>query len=357
MIFLTNFVSIQCIETLYEVDEGKQKLIEKIEKVSVKNQSCKNKIKSQNNVSSNPGFRPEILKNCERALQELPAEDPRLKMTGRFFFDPTLKEPSQAQLPVSNSPLLKKGPNKIFWDDDDVQPNAKSKSNVMTHQKICQTEDVEVDHKDCQTEIEMASIGIQVYPQDLLPQVEEKRPIQERLDWNKREFQPEFEFPRREPDLRESLNARERLENWQQPTSPRLPIEPRNFGPVPPGPPVHPMDFGHRERPMEDPREPVYMDELYRAQMAAVQYDRTMYQQMQMQMAAPIDELERRRMEEYRIEERRMEERRMEESMMREEEDMEWQTRRNMGGKLGTLYKLRARGRAMRGRGAPYGGF
>ncbi|XP_076236293.1 uncharacterized protein LOC143180447 isoform X1 [Calliopsis andreniformis] len=169
-----------------------------------------------------PGFKPEILRHCEHALRELPNEDPRLKMKGRFFFDPK-KENLRNEKDVysSNSILLQKSRNKICWEEEDVHHLSPMKHNVQTHQKICQTEEVETSTTFVQATVTMVDSEVQVYPQDLqYATKEEKRPIMDRLDWNVREtfdYTPKYREP---DDLRWSLSNSSQKRTWNRTVSP-----------------------------------------------------------------------------------------------------------------------------------------
>lgn len=169
------------------------------------------------------GFKPEVLQDCEHALHNLPVEDPRLKMKGRFFFDPAKKEKRDNRRRKSNSVLLSKSVNRIYWDDDEEVP--KVKILVMTCQKICQTDPPEKNSVSCQTStMETGTIGLQVNPQDLEPP-RSRRSIAERLDWSKATAdnadERSFGQKRRvDVDLRDSLNSQRRIQIWDSPMSP-----------------------------------------------------------------------------------------------------------------------------------------
>lgn len=170
-----------------------------------------------------PGFKPEILRHCSHALRELPLEDPRLKMKGRFFYEPRLDEAKVEQdLFASNSILLQRNTSKILWEEEEENASPFVKQNVQTHQKICQTDEVETSTKLVQATVTMVDFEMQVYPQDLQQAAkEEKRPIMDRLDWNVRETvdynPPKF---RQVEDLRYSLNNSSQKRNWNRNTSP-----------------------------------------------------------------------------------------------------------------------------------------
>ncbi|XP_054010749.1 protein SON-like isoform X1 [Hylaeus anthracinus] len=170
-----------------------------------------------------PGFKPEILRHCEHALRELPTEDPRLKMKGRFFYDPK-KESVQNDLDMytSNSILLQKNKSKIYWEEEEAgECLTPVKSNVQMHQKICQTDEVETSTKLVQASVTMVDFEVQVYPQDLQQVTkEDKKPIMDRLDWNVREtfdYTPKF---READDLRWSLSNSSQKRTWNRTVSP-----------------------------------------------------------------------------------------------------------------------------------------
>ncbi|XP_043263096.1 serine/arginine repetitive matrix protein 2-like isoform X1 [Colletes gigas] len=169
-----------------------------------------------------PGFKPEILRHCEHALRELPTEDPRLKMKGRFFYNPK-KEKVQNEQDIysSNSILLQRSKCKIYWEEEEGQHLSPIKHNVQTHQKICQTDEVETNTKFVQASVIMVDFEVQVYPQDLQHVTkEEKRPIMDRLDWNMREtfdYTPKF---READDLRWSLSNSSQKRTWNRTVSP-----------------------------------------------------------------------------------------------------------------------------------------
>lgn len=171
------------------------------------------------------GFKPEILRHCEHALRDLPIEDPRLKMKGRFFFNPKIEDkPKENKERSSNSILLRKGKNKIYWDEEEERHSQISvKPGVHMHQKICQTDEVQVDSKQVQATVTTVDIGIQVYPYELQPPTppkEEKRPIMDRLDWNMRETYDYAPKPREADDLRWSLSNSSQKRPWGRAPSP-----------------------------------------------------------------------------------------------------------------------------------------
>lgn len=149
-------------------------------------------------------------------------------MKGRFFYDPKKKTvQSEQEVYSSNSILLQKNKSKIHWDEEEVQHPAPTKQNVQMHQKICQTDDVEISTKYVQATVTMVDFEVQVYPQDLQQAVkEEKRPIMDRLDWNMREtvdYPPKY---READDLRWSLsNSQKRT--WNRTASPSRRLDDR----------------------------------------------------------------------------------------------------------------------------------
>lgn len=174
------------------------------------------------------GFKPEILRHCEHALRELPIEDPRVKMKGRFFFDPKKADSkNKYEEYPSNSILLQRGKNKIYWKDEDVlqQYNTNvpmsKQSSVQTHQKICQTEEHETETKYVQASVDMVDFGMQVYPYDIQHGIkEDKRLIMDRLDWNVREtydYAPKY---RETEDLRWSSSNSSQKRPWKRGLSP-----------------------------------------------------------------------------------------------------------------------------------------
>ncbi|CAK9820327.1 hypothetical protein ANTQUA_LOCUS10593 [Anthophora quadrimaculata] len=176
-----------------------------------------------------PGFKPEILRHCEHALRELPIEDPRLKMKGRFFYDPKKKTVQNEQdLYSSNSILLQKSKSKIYWEEEEGQHLTSMKQNIQMHQKICQTDEVETSTKFVQASVTMVDFEVQVYPQHLQHTVkEEKKPIMDRLDWNVREtfdYTPKF---READDLRWSLSNSSQKRTWNRTVSPPRRIDER----------------------------------------------------------------------------------------------------------------------------------
>lgn len=155
-------------------------------------------------------------------------EDLRLKMKGRFFYDPK-KENIQSEQNVysSNSILLQKSKSKIYWEEEGQQLTS-MKQNIQMHQKICQTDEVETNTKFVQASVTMVDFEVQVYPQDLQYAVkEDKRPIMDRLDWNVREtfdYTPKF---READDLRWSLSNSSQKRTWSRTISPPRRIDDR----------------------------------------------------------------------------------------------------------------------------------
>ncbi|KAK0162929.1 hypothetical protein PV327_006656 [Microctonus hyperodae] len=170
-----------------------------------------------------PGFKPEIIRHCELALCDLPDEDPRLKIKGRFFFDPSKEEPTNDEpITASNSILLQKNKDKSLWEEMiDKRVKQPPKIIVETHQKYCQTE-LEMDSKSTQTELEVADFCVQVCPGELQPSPrEEKRPIMDRLDWNVRETYDYTQKVREVDDLRWSLSNSSQKRSWNRGISPQ----------------------------------------------------------------------------------------------------------------------------------------
>lgn len=178
-----------------------------------------------------PGFKPEIMRHCEQALCQLPLEDPRLKMKGRFFYDRNEEgdTKSDAEDHTSNSILLQKGKTKIFWEESnkEEQPIPIPKSTTQMHQKICQTDEVETETKGVQVHVTMVDVATQIYsPTQLLidiqsPIKEDKRPIMERLDRSgiREPYEHASSF-RNVEDLRWSLNNSSQRRFWNRQTSP-----------------------------------------------------------------------------------------------------------------------------------------
>uniref|UniRef100_A0A0C9Q4C2 Srrm2_1 protein n=2 Tax=Fopius arisanus TaxID=64838 RepID=A0A0C9Q4C2_9HYME len=174
-----------------------------------------------------PGFKPEILRNCEMALRSLPEEDPRLKMSGRFFYDPAVEEPKVIKKEMtSNSLLVQRTKSKIIWDNEEEEKERLPPKPDM-FQKYTQTENV-VEDKGTQTNNDTMEFGTQVCPRDLQPSpVPEKRPIMDRLDWNVRDNYDFVPTNRDAGDLRWSLsNSR----SWNR-TSPIQEHETRTRSP------------------------------------------------------------------------------------------------------------------------------
>ncbi|XP_071632884.1 uncharacterized protein [Temnothorax longispinosus] len=170
-----------------------------------------------------PGFKPEIMRHCEQALFQLPMEDPRLKMKGRFFYDRNEEKETKdvSEDHTSNSILLQKSKTKIFWEESNVeQPVPIPKAITQMHQKICQTDEVETESKGVQVYVTTADFGSQVYEHDLQPVKEEKRPIMDRLDWSARDTYEYGSKYRGEEDLRWSLNNSSQRRTWNRQASP-----------------------------------------------------------------------------------------------------------------------------------------
>lgn len=168
------------------------------------------------------GFKPEIMRHCEQALYQLPIEDPRLKMKGRFFYDRSEEKETKdvSEDHTSNSILLQKSKTKIFWKESNAeqQPVPIPKTTQM-HQKICQTDEMETETKGVQAYVTMVDCGSQVYPHDLQQMKEEKRPIMDRIDWNARDTY-DYGSKFSEQDLRWSLNNSSLRRNSYRQTSP-----------------------------------------------------------------------------------------------------------------------------------------
>lgn len=172
------------------------------------------------------GFKPEIMRHCEQALCQLPLEDPRLKMKGRFFYDRNEEGDTKndAEDHTSNSILLQKGKTKIFWEESnkEEQQIPIPKSTTQMHQKICQTDELETETKGVQVYVTMVDVETQVYSHDLQsPIKEEKRPIMERLDRSGVRETYEYASSFRDvEDLRWSLNNSSQRRFWNRQTSP-----------------------------------------------------------------------------------------------------------------------------------------
>jgi hypothetical protein len=168
------------------------------------------------------GFKPEIMRHCDEALCNLPYEDPRLIMKGRFFHNRVDEdnEKNDSEDHTSNSMLLQKGKTKIYWDENNMEQQVPvPKTTTQTHQKICQTDEVETVTKGVQKSVSTADFQSQVYPDDLQLIKEEKRPIMDRLDWNARETYENSSRFREVDDLRWSLNNSSQR-RWNRQSSP-----------------------------------------------------------------------------------------------------------------------------------------
>ncbi|XP_018395710.1 PREDICTED: protein SON-like isoform X2 [Cyphomyrmex costatus] len=168
-----------------------------------------------------PGFKPEIMRHCEQALYQLPVEDPRLKMKGRFFYDRSEEHNTKdvSEDHTSNSILLQKSKTKIFWKESNAEQPTPIPKTTQTHQKICQTDEVETDSKGVQVHVTTADFASQVYSDDLQQIKEERRPIMDRLDWSARDTY-EYGSKFREVDLRWSLSNSSQRRTWNRQTSP-----------------------------------------------------------------------------------------------------------------------------------------
>lgn len=163
------------------------------------------------------------MRHCEQALYQLPIEDPRLKMKGRFFYDRSeeniTKDVSEDH--TSNSILLQTSKTKIFWKENNAeQPISVPKAPTQMHQKICQTDEVETETKGVQAYVTMVDFESQVYPHDLQQIKEEKRPIMDRLDWSARDTYEYGSKFREVEDLRWSLSNSSQRRSWNRQTSP-----------------------------------------------------------------------------------------------------------------------------------------
>lgn len=163
------------------------------------------------------------MRHCEQALYQLPIEDPRLKMKGRFFYDRSEEKDTKdvSEDHTSNSILLQKSKTKIFWKENNAEPQSVPIPKAITqmHQKICQTDEVETETKGVQVHVTMADFGSQVYPHDIQQVKEEKRPIMDRLDWSARDTYEYGSKFREVEDLRWSLNNSSRR-TWNRQASP-----------------------------------------------------------------------------------------------------------------------------------------
>ncbi|XP_058809727.1 uncharacterized protein LOC131674929 [Phymastichus coffea] len=163
-------------------------------------------------TASFKGFRPEILRHCERALRSLPTEDPRLKMKGRFFFEPLKKDDKKDKAPPgSNSILLRKGRTEIYWDDEEEQTSSTGQPSsvhhimrrITTHQKYCQTEETVRESVAVQAEEtpkQTSDFSQQVVPHDLMPSQEETRRVAPAMIMEDNRRMPSLEDIRRPID-------------------------------------------------------------------------------------------------------------------------------------------------------------
>ena len=140
-------------------------------------------------------------------------------MKGRFFFDPSKKDgKSDKKDSTSNSILLRKGRTEIHWDEEEsqlssTQQQQTERKRVITHQKICQTEEPTRESIGIQAEAPMTDAVAQVYPHDFLPRDErwgaDERPrgaMTDRLDWSMRETFDHSAKLRDNEDLRWTLS-------------------------------------------------------------------------------------------------------------------------------------------------------
>lgn len=163
------------------------------------------------------------MRNCEQALCQLPYEDPRLKMTGRFFYARNEEDMKyETEDHGSNSILLQKSKTKIFWEENTEQPARIAKPAAQMHQKICQTDEVETKTRAVQATVLMVDRESQVHPHDIQQASrEERRPIMDRLDWGARDTYdyspPKF---REMDDLRLHLSNTSQRRSWNRQASP-----------------------------------------------------------------------------------------------------------------------------------------
>jgi hypothetical protein len=149
-------------------------------------------------------------------------------MKGRFFFDPSKKDKTET---TSNSILLRKGRTEIHWDDEENQfasaqhQHLIERKRLITHQKICQTDELMRESVSIQTEPVMIDFAMQVCPQDLNHNIKEDwLSLNDRLDWSMRETYDHKSNLRDNEDLRWSLinnSTRDRQMNtWLSSFSP-----------------------------------------------------------------------------------------------------------------------------------------
>ncbi|EGI60396.1 PREDICTED: serine/arginine repetitive matrix protein 2-like isoform X1 [Acromyrmex echinatior] len=169
-----------------------------------------------------PGFKPEIMRHCEQAIYQLPVEDPRLKMKGRFFYDRSEENNTKdvSDDHTSNSILLQKSKTKIFWKETNAEQSISVPKTTQTHQKICQTDEVETETKGVQVRVTTVDFASQVYADDLQQVKEERRPIMDRLDWSARDTYEYGSKFREVEDLRWSLSNSSQRRTWNRQSSP-----------------------------------------------------------------------------------------------------------------------------------------
>ncbi|XP_018369502.1 PREDICTED: protein SON-like isoform X1 [Trachymyrmex cornetzi] len=169
-----------------------------------------------------PGFKPEIMRHCEQAIYQLPVEDPRLKMKGRFFYDRSEEKNTKdvSDDHTSNSILLQKSKTKIFWKETNAEQPIPVPKTTQTHQKICQTDEVETETKGVQVRATTVDFASQVYADDLQQVKEERRPIMDRLDWSARDTYEYGSKFREVEDLRWSLSNSSQRRTWNRQSSP-----------------------------------------------------------------------------------------------------------------------------------------
>lgn len=186
-------------------------------------------------------------------------EDPRLKMRGRFFFDPHSTglakiDNSNKEEQEVNSVLLRKGKTEIIWDEEEkpAQNGLLGLRKRMTHQKICQTDETQMDFKSTQTAVETQDIGVQInlmeaFPpkQPLLaspPMIKDDNSGRSLMDarfelggMRRETYDHQHGSKIQDSDLRWSLNAQKRP----------APNPWMNNKPIPPGPKNPLLDTGH----------------------------------------------------------------------------------------------------------------
>ncbi|KAI4497896.1 hypothetical protein M0802_007012 [Mischocyttarus mexicanus] len=129
-------------------------------------------------------------------------------------------QPREERLKTPEPPVIsdiKKGKNKIHWEEEDVQQydTLLTTQTMQMHQKICQTEEIETNTKSVEARVEMVDFEMQVYPYDIEHGIrEERKSIMDRLDWKTRDK------PREADDLRWSLSNSSQKRPWKRTLSP-----------------------------------------------------------------------------------------------------------------------------------------